>query len=61
MLLDTNAISAWAEQEAGFLKALRNDWAWYLAIAIAEGLAKHMTHIRVKMGQAKLAENGQPG
>jgi predicted nucleic acid-binding protein len=44
MLLDTNAISAWAEQEAGFLKALRKDWAWYLpSIALGEyrfGLVK---------------------
>ena len=37
MLLDTNAISAWAEQEAGILQVLRTDRAWYLpSIALGE-------------------------
>jgi len=37
MLLDTNAISAWAEQDAGFLEILRSDRPWYLpAIALGE-------------------------
>jgi|688.fasta_scaffold08997_4 predicted nucleic acid-binding protein len=37
MLLDTNAISAWAEQEQGFLDALRGDRPWFLpSIALGE-------------------------
>ena len=37
MLLDTNAISAWAEQEAAFLAVLRGDRPWYLpSIALGE-------------------------
>jgi predicted nucleic acid-binding protein len=37
MLLDTNAISAWAEQDAGFLGVLRGDRPWYLpSIALGE-------------------------
>ena len=37
MLLDTNAISAWAEQEAGVLRVLRSDRPWYLpSIALGE-------------------------
>jgi predicted nucleic acid-binding protein len=37
MLLDTNAISGWAEQQAGLLKVLRNDRPWYLpSIALGE-------------------------
>ena len=37
MLLDTNAISAWAEQEAGLLAVLRPDRPWYLpSIALGE-------------------------
>ncbi len=37
MLLDTNAISAWAEQNAGLLGVLRNDRPWYLpSIALGE-------------------------
>ena len=37
MLLDTNAISAWAEQDAGFLRVLRGDRPWYLpSIALGE-------------------------
>ena len=30
MLLDTNAISAWAEGEIGLLRLLRGDRSWYL-------------------------------
>ena len=37
MLLDTNAISAWAEQDAGILRVLRADRSWYLpSIALGE-------------------------
>ena len=37
MLLDTNAISAWAKDDAGLLRAWRPDRAWYLAsIALGE-------------------------
>ena len=37
MLLDTNAISAWAEQEAAILRVLRADRPWYLpSIALGE-------------------------
>jgi predicted nucleic acid-binding protein len=37
MLLDTNAISAWAEQEQGFLDALRGDRPRFLpSIALGE-------------------------
>ena len=37
MLLDTNAISAWAKGDAGLLQALRPDRPWYLpAIALGE-------------------------
>ena len=37
MLLDTNAISAWAEEDAGFLAVLRGDRSWYLpSIALGE-------------------------
>ena len=37
MLLDTNAISAWAEQEPGLLAVLRPDRPWYLpCIALGE-------------------------
>ena len=37
MLLDTNAISAWAEEEAAFLGVLRGDRPWYLpSIALGE-------------------------
>ena len=37
MLLDTNAISAWAEQDVGFLGVLRGDRPWYLpSIALGE-------------------------
>ena len=37
MLLDTNAISAWAEEDAGFLAVLRGDRPWYLpSIALGE-------------------------
>ncbi len=37
MLLDTNAISAWAEGESGFFAAMRHDRPWYLAsIALGE-------------------------
>ena len=37
MLLDTNAISAWAEQEPGLLAVLRGDRPWYLpSIALGE-------------------------
>ena len=37
MLLDTNAISAWAEQEAGVLRVMRSDRPWYLpSIALGE-------------------------
>jgi len=37
MLLDTNAISAWAEQEAAILRVLRGDRPWYLpSIALGE-------------------------
>jgi tRNA(fMet)-specific endonuclease VapC len=37
MLLDTNAISAWAEQDAAFLGVLRSDRPWYLpGIALGE-------------------------
>ena len=37
MLLDTNAISAWAEQEAALLRVLRGDRPWYLpSIALGE-------------------------
>lgn len=37
MLLDTNAISAWAEQDAGVLGVLRGDRPWYLpSIALGE-------------------------
>lgn len=30
MLLDTNAVSAWAKQDPGFFIAERNDRPWYL-------------------------------
>jgi len=30
MILDTNAVSAWANNEAALLAALRNDQQWYL-------------------------------
>jgi predicted nucleic acid-binding protein len=37
MLLDTKAISAWAEQDEGILAALRGDKPWYLpSIALGE-------------------------
>ena len=37
MLLDTNAISAWAEEDAAFLGILRGDRPWYLpSIALGE-------------------------
>ena len=37
MLLDTNAISAWAKGDAGLLQALRPDRTWYLpCIALGE-------------------------
>lgn len=37
MLLDTNAISAWAEQDSDFLASLRSDRVWYLpSIALGE-------------------------
>ena len=37
MLLDTNAISAWAEQDTGLLGVLRGDRPWYLpSIALGE-------------------------
>ena len=37
MLLDTNAISAWAKGDAGLLQALRPDRTWYLpGIALGE-------------------------
>lgn len=37
MILDTNAISAWAEDDAGLLGALRGDRPWYLpSIALGE-------------------------
>ena len=37
MLLDTNAISAWAKDDADLLRALRPDRTWYLsAIALGE-------------------------
>ena len=37
MLLDTNAISAWAEQDPDFLGVLRGDRPWYLpSIALGE-------------------------
>ena len=37
MLLDTNAISAWAEQDSDFLAILRSDRLWYLpSIALGE-------------------------
>jgi predicted nucleic acid-binding protein len=37
MLLDTNAISAWAKDEAALLRALRTDRTWYLpSIALGE-------------------------
>lgn len=37
MLLDTNAISAWAEQDAGLLKISRGDRPWFLpSIALGE-------------------------
>jgi predicted nucleic acid-binding protein len=37
MLLDTNAISAWAEQDAGVLGVLRGDRLWFLpGIALGE-------------------------
>ena len=37
MLLDTNALSAWAEEDAEFLKVLRGDRPWYLpSIALGE-------------------------
>lgn len=37
MLLDTNAISAWAKDDADLLQALRPDRTWYLsAIALGE-------------------------
>ena len=37
MILDTNAISAWAEDDAGLLRVLRSDRPWYLpSIALGE-------------------------
>jgi len=37
MLLDTNAISAWAEEDAGLIGVLRSDRLWYLpSIALGE-------------------------
>ena len=37
MLLDTNAICAWAEEEAALLTVLRSDRPWYLpSIALGE-------------------------
>ena len=37
MLLDTNAISAWAKGDAALLRALRTDRTWYLpSIALGE-------------------------
>jgi len=37
MLLDTNAISAWAEEDGGLLAVLRADRPWYLpSIALGE-------------------------
>ena len=37
MILDTNAISAWAEDDAGLLGVLRADRPWYLpSIALGE-------------------------
>lgn len=37
MILDTNAISAWAENDAGLLGVLRGDRPWYLpSIALGE-------------------------
>ncbi len=37
MLLDTNAISAWARGDTALLRALRTDRAWYLpSIALGE-------------------------
>ena len=37
MILDTNAISAWAENHAGLLGVLRGDRPWYLpSIALGE-------------------------
>jgi len=46
MLLDTNAISAWAENDSGVLSVLLNDRPWYLpSIGLGEyrfGLIKSM-------------------
>ena len=51
MLLDTNAISAWAEQDAGVLGVLRSDRLWFLpSIALGEyrfGLIK--SHRRAEL------------
>jgi predicted nucleic acid-binding protein len=34
MLLDTNAISAWAKNDTGLLRALRPDRPWYLSCIV---------------------------
>ena len=52
MLLDTNAISAWAEQDAGVLGVLRSDRIWYLpSIALGEyryGLTKSRRRVALE-------------
>lgn len=52
MLLDTNAISAWAKDDADLLRALRPDRTWYLsAIALGEyryGLLKSTRRIELE-------------
>jgi tRNA(fMet)-specific endonuclease VapC len=52
MLLDTNAISAWAKDDADLWRALRPDRTWYLpAIALGEyryGLLKSTRRVELE-------------
>jgi tRNA(fMet)-specific endonuclease VapC len=61
MILDTNAISAWAKGDAALLRALRTDRAWFLpSIALGEyryGLLKstRRTELENWLGQIEAA------
>jgi predicted nucleic acid-binding protein len=60
VLLDTNAISAWAENERSFLRVLRNDCLWYLpSIALGEfhyGLVKSLKRDELEPWLAEIEE-----
>lgn len=53
MILDTNAVSAWAENDAALLGALRNDRQWYLpSVVLGEyryGISRSTKRVQLEL------------